>query len=68
MTGPGGPHSFAPVTFPSPGEEAYGTSSYTGDVAALPNCSYEVRLTAELKLTDGESQHDGIWDRVLFCK
>ncbi|WP_439482340.1 hypothetical protein [Cyclobacterium plantarum] len=68
MTGPGGPHNFAPIVFPSPGEEAHGTSAYTGDVTALPNCSYEVRLNAELKLTNGESQHDGIWDRVLFCK
>lgn len=68
MTGPGGPHSFAPIVFPSPGEEAHGTAAYTGSVEALPNCSYEVRLSAELKLTNGESQHDGIWDRVLFCK
>jgi hypothetical protein len=68
MTGPGGPHSFAPVVFPTPGEEAYGTSAYTGNVASLPKCSYEVRVTAELRLTNGESQHVNIWDRVLFCK
>ncbi|MDN3690084.1 hypothetical protein [Cyclobacterium jeungdonense] len=68
MTGPGGPHSFAPVVETTPGEESHGTSAYTGSVEALPKCSYEVRLSAELKLTNGESQHDGIWDRVLFCK
>ncbi len=76
MYGPGGPHNFEAVAFPSPGEEAFGASKYTGanntvdpnDVINLPNCSYEVRLTAELKLTNGETQHQGIWDRVLFCK
>lgn len=68
MTGPGGPHSFAPVVFASPGEEAHGSSAYTGNVSNLPKCSYEVRVSAELKLTNGESQHDNIWDRVLFCK
>jgi hypothetical protein len=68
MSGPGGPHSFAPVVYPTPGQEAYGSSSYTGNVAALPKCSYEVRISAELNLTNGESQHDNIWDRVLFCK
>lgn len=76
MTGPGGLHNFEPVSFPTPGEEAFGTSKYTGanntvdpnDVKNLPNCSYEVRLTAELNLTDGEDQHHDIWDRVLFCK
>ena len=68
MTGPGGPHSFNPVTVTTPGEEAHGTSSYTGNAASLPKCSYEVRISAELNLTNGESQHDNIWDRVLFCK
>ncbi|PVW15219.1 hypothetical protein [Marixanthomonas spongiae] len=76
MYGPGGPHNFEPVAFPSPGEEAFGASKYTGanntvdanDVKNLPNCSYEVRLSAELNLTNGEDQHHTIWDRVLFCK
>ena len=68
MSGPGGPHSFDPVVFTTPGEEAHGSASYVGNVANLPNCSYEVRITAELKLTNGEHQHDNIWDRVLFCK
>jgi hypothetical protein len=68
MYGQGGPHTFQPIVFPTPGEEAFGTSLYTGNVAMLPSCAYEVRLSAELKLTNGESQHDGIWDRVLFCK
>jgi hypothetical protein len=52
----------------TPGEEAHGSASYVGNVASLPNCSYEVRISAELKLTNGEHQHDNIWDRVLFCK
>ena len=68
MTGPGGPHSFNPVVFTTPGQEAHGTSAYTGNVANLPKCSYEVRVSAELNLTNGEYQHDNIWDRVLFCK
>lgn len=68
MYGQGGPHAFQPVVFPTPGEEAHGTSLYVGDAGALPSCAYEVRITAELKLTNGETQHDGIWDRVLFCK
>ena len=63
-----GPHSFDPVTVTAPGEEAHGTSSYTGNAATLPKCSYEVRISAELNLTNGEYQHDNIWDRVLFCK
>ncbi|MBC9797334.1 hypothetical protein [Sinomicrobium weinanense] len=76
MSGPGGPHNFEPVVFTTPGEEARGQANYTGtdntvdpsDVASLPSCSYEVRLTAELNLTNGEQQHHNIWDRVLFCK
>ncbi len=76
MSGPGGPHNFEPVLYPTPGEEAFGASKYTGannvvdpnDVINLPNCSYEVRLSATLNLTNGETQHDPIWDRVLFCK
>ncbi len=76
MYGPGGPHNFEAVAFPTPGEEAFGAAKYTGanntvdpgDVINLPNCSYEVRLSAELKLTNGETQHQGIWDRVLFCR
>jgi len=68
MTGPGGPHAFTPVVFPTPGQEAYGASTYVGNVANLPKCSYEVLFSAELKLTNGEYQHDNIWDRVLFCK
>jgi hypothetical protein len=68
MTGPGGPHSFDPVVYTTPGEEAHGSANYSGNVSALPKCSYEVRISAELKLTNGEKQHDGIWDRVLFCK
>ena len=68
MTGPGGPHSFDPVVFTTPGEEAHGTSSYTGNAAALPQCAYIVRVSAELNLTNGEAQHNGIWDEVAFCK
>ncbi|MEL6809734.1 MAG: hypothetical protein AAFP76_00175 [Bacteroidota bacterium] len=68
MFGPGGPHSFDPIAFTSPGEEAHGAASYQGNVALLPNCAYEVRLSAELNLTNGEQQHPNIWDRVLFCK
>lgn len=68
MYGPGGPHNFEPIQYPSPGEEAFGSSGYIGNVSLLPNCSYEVRLNAALNLTNGETQHHSIWDRVLFCK
>ena len=76
MSGPGGPHNFEPLNVTNPGEEVAGTSKYTGanntvdptDVSNLPNCAYEIRLSADLNLTNGESQHDGVWDRVLFCK
>jgi hypothetical protein len=68
MIGPGGPHSFAPVVYPSPGEEAFGTSAYVGVVATLPNCSYIVRVHADMMLTNGEHQHHDIWDEVAFCK
>lgn len=68
MLGPGGPHAFAPVVYPTPGEEAHGTSAYSGSVASLPNCSYIVKIRAELKLTNGEHQHHNIWDEVAFCK
>ncbi|MGB5942482.1 MAG: hypothetical protein WBG71_06330 [Leeuwenhoekiella sp.] len=76
MSGPGGPHNFEPVAFTTPGEEAHGTSLYTGanntvdpnDVANLPNCAFEIRLNTTLHLTNGENNHPGIWDRVLFCK
>ncbi len=68
FTGPGATNSFQPIVFPTPGEEAYGTSLYTGNFGELENCAYEIRLNAELNLTNGEDQHDGIWDRVLFCR
>lgn len=68
MTGPGGPHSFDPIVFTTPGQEAHGTSSYAGNVASLPDCAYIVRISAELQLTNGETQHANIWDEVAFCK
>lgn len=70
MLGPGGPHAFDPVNFTTPGEEANGSASYIppANVSALPNCAYRVVLSAELKMTNGEDQHNGIWDEVLFCK
>lgn len=76
MYGPGGPHNFEPLTITTPGEEVNGQTQYTGanaiveptDVSSLPNCAFEVRLSAELNLTNGEVQHHTIWDRVLYCK
>lgn len=68
FTGPGASNSFSPIVYPSPGEEAHGTSQYTGNFGALENCAYEIRLNAALKLTNGETQHQGIWDRVIFCR
>lgn len=68
FSGPGATNNFDPIVFTTPGEEAHGTSHYLGSFGDLENCAYEIRLNAELKLTNGETQHDGIWDRVLFCR
>ena len=68
FSGQGATNNFQPIAFPSPGEEAFGTASYLGDFNLLKPCAYEIRLNAELKLTNGETQHQGIWDRVLFCR
>ena len=76
MFGPGGPHNFQQLVATTPGEQLNGQAQYTGadntvdpnDVSNLPNCAFEVRLTAELNLTNGEQQHHNIWDRVLYCK
>ncbi|GHC43920.1 hypothetical protein [Ulvibacter litoralis] len=68
FTGQGATNTFDPIVFPSPGEEAYGTVSYIGEFGDLKPCAYEILLNVELNLTDGEDQHQGIWDRVLFCR
>ncbi|CAI8228331.1 MAG: Uncharacterised protein [Formosa sp. Hel1_33_131] len=76
MFGPGGPHNFESLIETSSGEEFNGQAKYTGadnsidpnDVSNLPNCAFEVRLTAALNLTNGEHQHHLIRDRVLYCK
>jgi hypothetical protein len=68
FTGPGASNNFDPIIFPTPGEEAHGSASYNGNFGDLENCAYEVRLSAELNLTNGETQHNGIWDRVIFCR
>ena len=68
FTGQGATNNFEAIIFPSPGEEAFGTSKYLGNFGDLKPCAYEIRLSAELNLTDGEDQHQGIWDRVLFCR
>lgn len=68
MYGPGGPHSFDSITYTTPGEEAHGSVQYTGNVEDLPNCAFEIKLFAELNLTNGELQHNTIQDRVLYCK
>ncbi|HPF09910.1 MAG TPA: hypothetical protein PKW08_00325 [Flavobacteriaceae bacterium] len=68
FSGQGATNNFQPIVFPTPGEEAFGTSSYLGDFNLLKPCAYEIRLNVELNLTNGEVQHQGIWDRVLFCR
>lgn len=71
MFGQGGPHSFVPannVPHTVVGEEARGSAVYDGNFEALPKCSYEVRLLAQLLLTDGEHQINRREDRVLFSK
>ena len=66
--GPGATNNFEPINFSTPGEEAQGTALYSGNFAALKSCAYEIRLTAGLRLTNGEKTHDGVQDRVLFCR
>ncbi len=68
MNGPGGPHSFPSISHNTPGEEAYGTVAYSGTVSALQNCAYTVNLRVSLKMTNGETNHHGLWDEVAFCK
>ncbi|MDC7994926.1 hypothetical protein [Altibacter sp. HG106] len=66
--GKGATQNFEPINYATPGAEAYGSSGYTGPFEKLEPCAYEVRLSVELKLTNGEHQHDNIEDRVLFCR
>lgn len=68
FSGPGASNSFDPISFSTLGEEANGTASYTGSFSALGDCAYEIRLTAGLRLTNGEQTHHSIRDRVLFCR
>lgn len=68
LNGPGGTVDFGAIPYSTPNEEAHGTISYPGVVSDLPNCAFEVRIDADLNLTNGETQHQGVWDRVLFCK
>jgi hypothetical protein len=68
FSGPGASNSFDPIIFSSPGEEAHGTSNYTGSFSTLGDCAYEIRLNVGLRLTNGEQSHPNIWDRVLFCR
>ncbi|MBK8568310.1 MAG: hypothetical protein IPN76_34635 [Saprospiraceae bacterium] len=77
MYGPGGPYNLinnAPVGSVS---ETFGTAinleTQTSPptiepVGNLKKCAYTIWLTAELKLTNGESQHAGIHDWMSFCK
>ncbi len=68
MTGPGGPHVFPAIAHNTIGEEAHGEVSYSGNVAALPNCAYIVYVHADINLTNGEITHHDIWDHMAFCK
>lgn len=62
---PAGPLSFVPETF--------GTASELQNpavvpVASLSKCAYTVKLSVELRLTNGENQHSDIEDWLSFCK
>jgi hypothetical protein len=73
LYGPGGPYSIQNVSPTSAVAETYGTATelHTGvlvPVASLNKCAYTAILSVELKLTNGEGQHDNIEDWLSFCK
>jgi hypothetical protein len=75
LYGPGGPYSIQNVTPLSNVTETFGTATDLYDATStlvplskLKNCAYTVILSVELKLTNGETQHDNIEDWMSFCK
>lgn len=75
LYGPGGPYDLvntAPTGFVP---ETFGTATSLIDgtpapvpVSDLKKCAYTVILSVELKLTNGEGQHNNIEDWLSFCK
>jgi hypothetical protein len=73
LFGPGGPYSIENVAPVSSVAETFGTATDLHDpalvlVGDLRKCAYTVKLSVELKLTDGENQHSNIEDWLSFCK
>ena len=73
LYGPGGPYSISNVAPASSVPETFGTATELHNPVLVPvntlsKCAYTVWLSAELKLTDGESQHGNVEDWLSFCK
>ncbi|HAQ20754.1 MAG TPA: hypothetical protein DCR40_16210 [Prolixibacteraceae bacterium] len=73
LYGPGGPYSIENIAPVGSVAETFGTATELHNPALVPvdtlrRCAYTVWLSVELKLTDGENQHDNIEDWLSFCK
>ncbi|MDP2338205.1 MAG: hypothetical protein Q8N05_17520 [Bacteroidota bacterium] len=73
LYGPGGPYSIENIAPASLVPETFGTAKDLHNPALVPvsdlkKCAYTVWLSVELKLTNGENQHDNIYDWLSFCK
>lgn len=74
LFGPGGPYSIQNATPVDNVAETFGTATELHDgadaiipVGNLQKCAYTIIFSVELKLTNGESQHDNIEDWLSFC-
>jgi len=73
LYGPGGPYSITNVAPASSVPETFGTATELHNPVLVPintlnKCAYTVKLSAELKLTNGESGFGSIEDWLSFCK
>lgn len=77
LSGSGGPYSIQNVAPLSSVAETFGTATdlftipppvVLKPVNVLGKCAYTVKMSVELKLTNGEGQHGNIEDWLSFCK
>jgi hypothetical protein len=73
LYGPGGPYTIQNVSPVGSVAETFGTATELHNPALVPvntlsKCAYTAKLSVELKLTTGESQHSNIEDWLSFCK
>ena len=61
--------AFSPITVSRPETVSTGVGvTPTLSVAALPNCAYLIKLTATVKLTNGENPGGTVEDYISICK